>query len=456
MKSNVSLIGGVIFAAAIGGSLWSAGFPAAACWTAAITTLCGVWWVLEPIPIPATSIIPFALLPLAGVMDHREVAASYGHHIVMLVIGGLMLSAGMEKSGAHRRVAMTVVRALGGQSGRRVVLGFMLASAGMSMWISNTATSVILLPVGLAVLEQTRHKARLAVPLLLGIAYGASVGGIGTPIGSSTRPIFMAVYKEFTGVEITFWDWMQLGIPAVVIFLPIVWLWLTRSIGDVKDISSPVAGPWRTEERRVLTVFAVAALAWVTRSAPFGGWSEWLGIPGAGDSTVALTAALALFLRPDGHGERLLDWKWAVKIPWGILLLVGGGIAIARAFEVSGLSQEMGQALSGLGSLPPLAMMAVICLGVTFLTEVTSNTATTALLMPVLASAGLAADIDPSRIMIPAVISASCAFMLPAATGPNAIVFSSGLVSVREMAREGLVLNLIGVVVVTGLCYFLV
>jgi len=351
---------------------------------------------------------------------------------------------------------MTVVRALGGQSGRRVVLGFMLASAGMSMWISNTATSVILLPVGLAVLEQTRHKARLAVPLLLGIAYGASVGGIGTPIGSSTRPIFMAVYKEFTGVEITFWDWMQLGIPAVVIFLPIVWLWLTRSIGDVKDISSPVAGPWRTEERRVLTVFAVAALAWVTRSAPFGGWSEWLGIPGAGDSTVALTAALALFLMPDGHGERLLDWKWAVKIPWGILLLVGGGIAIARAFEVSGLSQEMGQALSGLGSLPPLAMMAVICLGVTFLTEVTSNTATTALLMPVLASAGLAADIDPSRIMIPAVISASCAFMLPAATGPNAIVFSSGLVSVREMAREGLVLNLIGVVVVTGLCYFLV
>jgi len=449
-----ALAAGPIAGVIVGVGLLAAGLPAAACWCGAVTALCGVWWVFEAIAIPATSMIPFAVFPLVGVMDHKRVAACYGHHVILLVIGGLILSTAMEKSGAHRRVALGIVRAVGGGSGRRLVLGLILAAALMSMWMSNTATTLILLPVALAVLEQAQDKRRLAVPLFLGVAYGATVGGIGTPVGCATNLMFMAVYKEATGIELSFTGWMRLGLPVVAVMLPIVWVWLTRSLGRRKILPPSRLGPWRPEERRVLTVFALTALAWTTRVEPYGGWSRLLDAPEVGDGTVALLAAVVMFVLPDGRGGRLLDWQIAAKIPWGVLLLLGGGIAIARAFEVSGLSQALGSVLAQLGSLPVVLMIAAICLSVTFMTEVTSNTATTALLMPILAAAGTAAGIDPALLMGPAVISASCAFMLPVATSPNAIVFSTGYVSVREMAREGLVLNLIGVPVITAVCYF--
>jgi sodium-dependent dicarboxylate transporter 2/3/5 len=324
----------------------------------------------------------------------------------------------------------------------------MAASATLSMWISNTATTLMLLPVALAVLERVRDE-RMVMPLLLGIAFSASLGGIGTPIGTPPNLIFMQVYQESTGTEISFLRWMGWGVPVVLLFLPLMGLWLTRNLSGIGRITVPDVGPWRTDEARVMTVFALTALAWITRREPFGGWSEWLGLPGANDAAVAFVAVVAMFLVPDGKGGRLLDWERAERIPWGMLLLFAGGITIARAFEATGISVALGETLSGLADLPVVLLIAVICLAITFLTEMTSNTATTTLMMPILAAAAIGAGIEPTLLMIPAAMSASCAFMLPVATAPNAIMFGTGRFSTRAMAREGLVLNLLGAAVIT-------
>lgn len=441
---------GVVAAVGVGFGLRLAGLGPDAAWTGAITALCAVWWVTEPIPIPATSLIPFAAFPLAGVLDHKTVATAYGHTLILLLLGGFVLSTAMERSGAHRRLALGMVRMVGG-GGRRLVLGFMLATAVSSMWISNTATVLMLLPVALAVLEGDDSDS-LALPLLLGIAYAASIGGMGTPVGTPPNVIFMGIYRETTGTEIGFAQWMGIALPVVAILLPVAWLWVTRSLQTDAELEVPALGPWRSPERRVLAVFLLTALAWVTRTAPGGGWSQLFDMGGAGDATVAMAAVVVLFLMPDGEGKRMLDWETAERIPWGLLILFGGGIAIARAFESSGLSASLGGALSGLAALPVVLMVGGICLAVTFLTEVTSNTATTTLLMPVLAAAGVAADIDPILFMVPAALSASCAFMLPVATAPNAIVFGTGRVPISRMAREGFILNLAGAVCITAVC----
>lgn len=452
-RSRDLLIG--VSAAAAAGALCRLGFDLSeqASVTAAITTLCAVWWVLEPIPIPATSLIPFAAFPLTGVLSHKTVATAYGHHIILLLMGGFMLSVAIEKSGVHRRMALGMVRVTGG-AGRRLVLGFMLASWACSMWISNTATTLMLLPVVLAVVRG-QDDPGLAVPLLLGVAYGASIGGVATPIGTPPNVIFMSIYEKHTGIEVSFLDWMRIGVPAAIVLLPIAWLWLTRGLraGEPAVIERP--GAWSAAERRVLAVFVITALAWIFRGAPMGGWSAWFGVTEAGDSTVALAAVIALFIIPDGDGGQLLDWPTAAKIPWGLLLLFGGGIAISLGFKASGLSEAMGQGLGQLADWPLVVMIGIICLSVTFLTEVTSNTASTTLLMPVLASAATAAAVDPRLLMVPAALSASCAFMLPVATAPNAIVHGTGYVSTSRMAREGIVLNVVIAAALTAICTLL-
>jgi sodium-dependent dicarboxylate transporter 2/3/5 len=454
-KQRMALLGGPLLGALLGGLVISLGLSQDAAWTAAITAVCATWWVTEPIPIPATSIIPFAAFPLTGVLTHKEIATAYGHTLILLLLGGFILSTAMASSGAHKRLAVGMVRLVGGAGGSRLVLGFMLATAFCSMWISNTATTLMLLPVALAVLEQDEAGGggkTLQVPLLLGIAYAASIGGMGTPVGTPPNVIFMGIYSESTGTEIAFLDWMKIGIPAVAILIPICWIYLTRNLKDSRPLDLPSLGAWSPAERRVLAVFAITATAWVTRTTPFGGWSAWLDIPGAGDSTVALAAVVALFLIPNGRGGRMLDWETASQIPWGLLLLFGGGIGIARGFEASGLSTALGSWLAndlGITAWPVLLMTITICLAVTFLTEVTSNTATTTLLMPVLAAAGIAAGIDPALLMVPAALSASCAFMLPVATAPNAIVFGTDMVTTKTMAREGFALNLVGAIIIT-------
>jgi len=420
-----------------------------------VAVLCIIWWVFEPIPIPVTSLLPLAILPLLGVLTPAEVGQAYGSPLILLLLGGFLLSKAMEHSGAHRRIAIGMVNLFGASSGRRLVLVFMVAAAVLSMWISNTATTLMLLPVALAVLDATEDKARLAAPLLLGIAYAASVGGMGTPIGTPPNLIFMQVYEQTTGQSIGFTQWMSWALPVVIIMVPAMALVLTRNISGALAVQLPDVGAWRTEERRVMAVFGATALAWITRSEPFGGWKTWLDLPQANDASVALLAVVVMFVIPNGKGQRLLSWERAVTIPWGVLLLFSGGICLAKGFVNSGLSELLGQWLAGMTQVPVFALIAVICLIVTFMTETTSNTASTTLLMPVLAAAALAAGIAPELIMVPAAMSASCAFMLPVATAPNTVVFGSGLISTSRMAREGVVLNLLGAAVISVVCYIM-
>ncbi len=424
----------------------------AAAITAGITYWCALWWIFEPVPIPFTSMLPLALFPLLGVLDAKQVGQAYGHWLILLLMGGFMISGAMAKSGAHRRIALQMLRLFGTTSALRLVLGFMAASALLSMWISNTATTLMLLPVALAILE--RAQPQLAIPLLLGIAYAASVGGMGTPIGTPPNLIFMSVYSEQIGNEPTFIEWMGWGIPVVVVMVPLMALWLTRSLKLTQPIELPLPGKWRPEEIRVMSVFSLTAILWITRTAPFGGWREWLQLPGANDASVAMLAVVVLAMINDGRGGRLLDWDTARKIPWGVLILFGGGICIASAFVESGLADLLAAKLGMLADVPVWLLLLGVCLSVTFLTEITSNTATASLLMPLLAATAVGAGIDPKLLMVPAAMSASCAFMLPVATAPNAIIYGSGRVTVARMAREGLVLNLIGALVISSFSYW--
>ncbi len=441
-------------ALATGWLSWQAGLSPDAAVTLAVTVLCVIWWVFAPIPIAATSLLPFAILPMSGVITPAQASGAYGNQVILLLLGGFILATSLEKSGAHRRIALGMVRLFGGGSSRRLVVGFMAAAAVLSMWISNTATTLMLLPVALAVLERARDP-KLQTPLLLGIAYAASVGGIGTPIGTPPNAIFMGIFQGITGETVSFLQWMTWGVPVVLVMVPLMALWLTRRLDHVGAVELPQVGQWRIEERRTLAVFAVTALLWITREVPFGGWEAWLHLPFTNDAIVAFAAVIAMFIIPNGDGGRLLDWPTAERIPWGVLILFGGGIAIAEAFTASGLSQVIGDGLSALAGWHPYLLVLGVCLVVTFLTEATSNTATTSLLMPVLAAAAIGAAIDPRLMMVPAAMSASCAFMLPVATAPNVIMFGTGRITVPQMMRAGFALNLLGAGVISLLCYLL-
>lgn len=420
---------------------------------AAITLLTVILWVSEAIPIPATSLIPFALLPLFGIVDHREVSSSLGSHVILLLMGAFMLSKALEKSNVHERLAIYMINLVGLSSGKRLVFAFMLAAAMLSMWISNTATTLIMLPIALAILQKVDdHK--LAIALILGIAYAASLGGVATPIGTPPNVIFMALYQETTGLEMGFLQWMKIGVPVVVVALPLMALWLTRNVNKSIDITLPSLNAWTTAEKRVLTIFGLTALAWITRQEPFGGWTGLFGLKGIGDGTVALFSVVLMFIVSDGKKGRLLDWQTAQTIPWGMLLLFAGGIAIAKGFVASGLSDLLGQWLTTFANIHVFILILLICLVITYLTEITSNTATATLLLPILGVTAVSIGKDPLLLMVPATICASCAFMLPVATAPNAIVYGSGKVKIKEMVKEGFILSLLTVLVVTVISYY--
>ena len=332
----------------------------------------------------------------------------------------------------------------------------MLATGFLSMWISNTATTLMMLPMALAVIQGSQNK-KLTIPLLLGIAFAANVGGIGTPIGTPPNLVMIGAYKDMGFTELSFSQWMKFGVPVSVTMVLVIWLWLSRGITGKESLTLPDPGTWRTPEIRTLVVFGLTALAWITRSEPFGGWKTWLDLPNANDASVAFIAVIFLFCLPNGEkkGERLLDWKTANQIPWGMLVLVGAGLCLGEGFKQSGLSTTIASVFSGIESLPLMVLLLGIALLVTFLTEITSNTATTNVLMPILGAAATASDLDPILLMIPAAMSASCAFMLPVATIPNAVIFGTGEVTVKRMAREGLVLNLLGSLVISIICYLL-
>ena len=450
IKSSLTLFIAALVALLSGFGLYFAGQPADIASTTAITAFVAILWVTEALPIPATSLIPFALFPLAGVISHAEAASSLGSHVIILLMAAFMLSKGLEKANLHKRFAIYMLRLTGTGSGMKLILGFMLTTAVLSMWISNTATVLMMLPMAMAIINATKHT-RFGIVLILGIAYAASLGGVGTPIGTPPNIIFMSVYEETQGSEYNFIEWMKTGVPIVLLAIPAMAMWLGRGLGSIGNIDLPQPGAWTTAEKRVLAIFGTVAMAWIFR--PF--WTGWLGITTVSDSTIAVAGVVAMFMvnsgKPDNN--KLLDWPTANDIPWGMLLLFAGGICIAKAFKASGLSLLMGEWLTGLSTLPVLLLVFSICLFVTFLTEITSNTATATLLMPILAAAGTAVGVDPKLLMIPAAISASCAFMLPVATAPNAIAYASGKFDIKTMAREGIVLNVIVATVVTVVCY---
>ncbi len=431
--------------------------------TIAITVLTAVWWVTEALPIPVTSLVPIILFPLFGILDHKAAASSLGSHVILLLMGAFMLSKAMEKSGVHKRLAVSLITLFGGSEPRKILFGIMITSAVLSMWVSNTATTLMLLPMVVAIAASC-NQPRFGVVLLLGIAYAASVGGVGTLIGTPPNVIFAAVYQAQFGEEVSFIEWMKVGLPVVLLAIPCMAFWLGRGLDKQVELDLPEVNDWTSAEKRVLLIFGLVAMLWIFRTEPFGGWSGLINNPEVGDSSVALLGVLLMFLMPSGRtvanaqqvGKRafLLDWKTATDIPWGMLLLFAGGICIAKAFDASGLSELLGQLLTGLTDWPAYLMILLICLSVTFITEITSNTATTTLLMPVLAAAGVAADVDPKLLMVPAAISASCAFMLPVATAPNAIVYGADKFAIKTMVKEGVVLNIMLALIVSGWVYF--
>lgn len=448
----------------------------------AVTLLMAVWWLTQAIPIPATALLPIVLLPLLSVAPSRAVVKLYADDAIFLFLGGFILAIAIEECGLHRRVALTIIRWFGTTT-RRLSFSFMLVAAVASMWISNTATALMLLPMGVAVVRQVRDRVDLSdhgaarasdnfgALILLSIAYGASIGGLGTPIGTPPNILFQgqvaSTWPERPDLQLSFFGWMVAVVPLVAVFLPAAWLLLHRVVfpcgaieGVVRELrrdAAPSGAPLTRDEKVVAAVFSMTALFWILRRdvdlgfATLPGWADVAGLEAhVHDATVALFAATLLFLLPsEKPGARLLDWRVESKIPWGILILFGGGLAIAGTFKDTGLSAWFGR---GFGSHLPdsvPASAALTALGITFLTEVTSNTATAAVLLPIAASVAEGAGLHPLTLMLPATISASCAFMLPVATPPNAIIFGSGRVTMAQMVRAGLLLNLAGVLLVT-------
>lgn len=440
----------------------------------AVTLLVGVWWITEAIPLGATALVPLAAFPLLGVVSASKVSQAYGSPVVMLLLGGFLLALAVERSGVHRRLSLYVLL-LVGTSPRRLVLGFAVAAAVLSMWISNTATTLIMMPIALAIADRASaargEAARgFGIAVLLGTAYGASVGGMGTPVGTPPNLIAMsALARQFPDDPgLTFVSWAQGALPAVVLVLPLAWLVLTRvypkvpaelglGAGALLRQELQGLGPWRTAEVRSLAVFSMAAVLWVTRpdlelgeGLTVAGWASRLGVPGADDGTVAMLAACLAFTLPSGEarGTRLLPWSTAVRVPWGLVLLFGGGLALSEGFVATGLSGALGQLLGDRVGTAPVLFVGVMAISVTFATEIMSNTALANLALPILAATAKAAELDPRMLLVPCALACSCAFMLPAATGPNAIVFGTGRIRIPEMAKAGVLINLLAWVVI--------
>lgn len=441
---------------------------------AAVAALMSIWWMTEAVPLAVTSLLPLVLFPLLGLGDVRRTPQHYFNEIIVLYLGGFFIALAMEQWRLHQRIALGLLNRMGSSPGS-VLGGFLLATSLLSMWISNTATALMMLPIGLAVvlkLEETFGAERvrpLALGLMLAIAYGCSIGGIATLVGTPTNLAFLKIHRDTfpSAPPIAFGEWMLYATPLAVILLAATWFLLARVFCRCDDslrldrsvVRAELAGlgPMRFEEKIIGALFVLVALLWVFRSdlnlgiATIPGWSRLhSALAALDDGTAALLVALVLFFIPSRNepGRTLLDGGTFAKVPWDVLLLFGGGFALASGFVSSGLSEHLAKVLRDFGHLPAFAILLLVCLIITFLTELTSNVATATMFLPVLAAWAVAEKINPLMLMIPAVISASMAFMLPVATPPNAIVFTSRRVRIAEMARVGVVLNLIGVVVI--------
>ncbi len=434
--------------------------------TAAIGILMAVWWATEAVPIAVTALLPLVVFPLLGVAGIQDTASPYANKVIFLFLGGFIVAFAMQRWNLHRRIALNVLQVVGG-NGRSLVGGFMLSSAIISMWVMNTSTTMMLLPIAVSIIAVIHKsvgsldaKARddFQNALLLGVAYGATIGGMATLVGTAPNAMFVAFMQENYGTEIDFARWMMVGLPIAAVMLPLAWLTLTRVVFTVDFHTSAEGlaelkrmrddlGHIKVPEIRVAIVFAIMAIAWVTRPLLV----QLPGLASLDDSGIAMAGAIALFLIPSGDKSDplLIRWSYAEQLPWSVLILFGGGLTLAGAVNRTGLAEWLGSNLQAIGDLPLLAVVVIATALIIFLTELTSNIATTATFLPVVGAVAIQSGIDPIILTVPVTLAASCAFMLPVATPPNAIVFGSGLLTIPKMARAGLALNIVGICIVT-------
>jgi len=440
--------------------------------TAGIALLLAAWWATEVLPIPITSLLPLLLFPALGIMKMGDSAEAYARPTIFLLLGGFIIATALARWNLHRRLALNILVRVG-DNPSAIIGGFMAATALMSMWISNTASTIMMIPIALSLASEIvrdkniKHQG-FVLCLILGIAYAASIGGLGTPIGTPPNLFVVGFMRDTYNIEVSFLTWMMFGIPTVIVMVPIAWFVLTKWAYPFNLSDAPVAhdllsnelnqmGPISKPEKRVASVFMAIAACWILRVPMQNNFDI---LPWLNDAMIAVGGAVVLFMIPSGcqteKNTALLDWETANRIPWGVLLLFGGGLSLAEAVKTSGLAVWLGEAMSALGTMPLIMMILCLVTLVIFLTELTSNTATTATLLPVLGALAATTGIDPMMLFAPVALSASCAFMLPVATAPNAVIYSTGEVTIPQMANAGFRLNLVGIVAVTLLSYALV
>ena len=444
------------------------GIPESAFIMLSITLWMAIWWVTEVIPIGVTALLPILLFPLTGILDIADTTASFGHKYIFLYMGGFLLAIAIEKWNLHKRIALHIIKLIGTNISL-IILGFMVATAFLSMWISNTATAVMMLPIGMSIVSQLHdnpdtdknENLLFGKALMLGIAYSASIGGVATLIGTPPNLVFAGFVEETFGIEITFWQWTKFGLPISIVLLAIAWIYLTKFAfnfkqkefpGGIDDINKLLVeiGPIKKEEKIVLTVFILTAFCWITRSFLLQKF-----IPNIDDTIIALSAGILLFVIPSTtKKEPLINWEEAVKLPWGIILLFGGGMALAKGFEQTGLASWLGSQMTSFEGVTLLILLVIIIISVNFITEVTSNLATTAMLLPILAPIAITMHVNPYLLMVATTVSASCAFMLPVATPPNAVVFGSGYLKISDMIKTGIWMNVISIFFLVIMVYF--
>ena len=435
----------------------------------AATIWIAIWWIFEALPIAVTALLPIVLFPIAGGMDLAQTTASYGHKLIFLIMGGFMIAIAIEKWNLHKRIALNIIYFIGTDL-RKIILGFMVATAFLSMWISNTATAVMMLPIGVVIIKQLKDNPNtdenenniFGKALMLAIAYSASIGGIATLIGTPPNLVMAGIVSQVYGYEISFLEWIVFGLPVSMLLLAICWVYLTRYAFTFKQDKFPDGreeilklknelGVISYEQKIVGLVFISVGFCWITRS-----FLLQKIFPALDDAIIAIIFAMILFIiNAKSKKDKILEWKEAVKMPWGILLLFGGGMSLAKAFDVSGLAIWIGNQITAFGNFDLFLFLILLVTAINFLTEVTSNVATTAMLLPVIAPIALELDIHPFILMTAAAVAASCAFMLPVATPPNVIVFGSGYLRIPDMVKKGFLLNIISILIIVLMVYYL-
>ena len=445
---------------------------------AAVVVLMSIWWITEAIPVYVTAFVPLVLYPPLRVLGPTETAANYGHNYALMFLAVFFLAKAIEVQNLHKRIALSIINIFG-TSRQRIVLSMMIATAAVSMWIANVTTALMMLPIAMAIIakdeaHQNEKKNGFAPALMLGIAYSASIGGLATLIGSPTTMIFVGIFDKMfpEAPPVTFFTWLKIGLPIVVVFIPIFWFFiimyfqvkglLSNNLTIIKE-ELQALGRMSTGEYRVVYVCLFTVLGWIFKddlvinNFILPGWVSLAGMEGnVHDSTIAMAGALILFSLPDGKGKKLITWKEASQVPWGVVMIVGGGYAVASGFVSTGLADWLGVQLTFINTLPFFFVLIIVLAFVLMFTEFNSNTASANILLPMLASMAIAAKVNPLIIMIPAAIACSCAFMMPAATGPNTVVLASERISVSQMVRCGFWLNLITLVLLTVLLYFVI